>query len=162
MKDIQGYEGLYAITEDGKVWSYKSNRFLKPYKNSGGYLRVALTKDWVKKQFTVHRLVAEAYIPNPENKPQVNHKDENKENNNVDNLEWMTAKENNNYGTRTQRATETFKSGNAIYCEELDKVFNGYHEAARELNTTVQSIVAVCRGNQLTVSGYHLRKGGKN
>lgn len=109
MKDIQGYEGLYAITSCGKVWSYKSKRFLMPYKHYKGYLLVKLTKDGIRKAYTVHRLVAEAYIPNPENKEQVNHKDENKANNCVNNLEWMTNKENANYGTRNERISNTLK-----------------------------------------------------
>ena len=82
MKDIRGYEGLYAITSCGKVWSYRRKKFLKPGVIQGGYLNVVLTnKDGQQKNHRVHRLVAEAYIPNPEGKEQVNHKDENKYNN---------------------------------------------------------------------------------
>ena len=86
MKDIKDYEGLYAITEDGRIWSYRSNRFLKPYVRKG-YLRVKLYINGVEKDFSIHRLVAFAYLPNPDNLPEVNHKDENKQNNCVDNLE---------------------------------------------------------------------------
>ena len=88
MKDIQGYEGLYAVTSCGKVWSYKNERFLKPYKKRDGYLEVYLYKGGERKHYIIHRLVAMAYIPNPDNLPQVNHKDENKENNALPNLEW--------------------------------------------------------------------------
>lgn len=109
MKDIQGYEGLYAITSCGRVWSYKSKRFLMPYKNNKGYLLIKLSKNNVRKAYTIHRLVAEAYIPNPENKEQVNHKDENKENNCVNNLEWMTNEENGRYGTRLERISIALK-----------------------------------------------------
>ena len=71
MKDIKGYEGLYAVTENGQVWSYRSQIFLKQMANKDGYLRVGLNKDGIKKQFMVHRLVGEAYIPNIEGLPQI-------------------------------------------------------------------------------------------
>ncbi len=90
MKDIKGYEGLYSITSCGKVYSYIKNRFLKPYYNGSGYFRVSLKG----KQKAVHRLVAEAYIDNPKNLPEVNHKDLNKENNCINNLEWCDRQEN--------------------------------------------------------------------
>jgi len=108
MKDIKGYEGLYAITEDGKVWSYpKSSRnnkgmwlkqqHIKKERVNGTVYTIAsvgLRKDKERKLFLVHRLVAETYIPNPENKPQVNHIRENSLLNFVDNLEWATQSEN--------------------------------------------------------------------
>ena len=103
MKDIPGYESLYAITEDGKVWSYKNKRFLKTRKGSDDYIRAYLCKD--KKGFNVlvHRLVAMTYLPNPDNLPEVNHKDENPSNPHVSNLEWCTREYNINYGTALQR-----------------------------------------------------------
>ena len=77
MKDIVGYEGEYAITRDGKVWSYKRNKFLKCSDNGKGYYQINLYKNGKGKNYLIHRLVAEAYIPNPEGLPQVNHRDEN-------------------------------------------------------------------------------------
>ena len=121
MKDIKNYEGLYAVTSCGKVWSYRNNKFLKPGLVSG-YLQVVLADKGSRAQYKVHRLVAEAYIPNPKGLPQVNHKDENKLNNSVNNLEWMTAEENANYGTRSERIGN--KLGKPVYCVELDKVFD--------------------------------------
>lgn len=102
-----------------------------------------------RKTLTVHKLVAETYIPNPEGKPQVNHKDENKLNNCVENLEWMTAKENMNYGTRTQRTRKR------VYCVELDKVFDGVRVAAKELGLHSNHISYCCNGKQKTTGGYH-------
>ena len=94
----------YEITRDGKVINKHTGHTLAPQPNGKGYLRVSIGK----KLMFIHRLVAEKYIPNPENKPQVNHKDGNKLNNCVDNLEWCTAKENsihayNNYLTRIKQ-----------------------------------------------------------
>lgn len=88
-----GYEN-YAITEDGEVFSFNNHKFKTLKESRGGYLRVFLSKNSKKKAFLVHRLVAKAYIPNPEGKPQVNHKDGNKKNNHISNLEWVTVEEN--------------------------------------------------------------------
>lgn len=154
MKDIKGYEGLYAVTKDGQVWSYRSNKFLTPY-NVVGYHYVDLRKKGHRKQFRVHRLVAEAYIPNPENKPQINHKDENKINNHVSNLEWVTAKENVNYGTHNERMAKT--RSKAVYCVELDRVFESQKEAAAELGLYGGNISSCCNGRTKTSGGYHWR-----
>ena len=93
MKDVVGYEELFAITEDGRIWSKRSNKFLK-LNLTNGYLAHTTKVLGKAVALTAHRLVANAYIPNPDNKPQVNHKDGNKQNNHVSNLEWCTAKEN--------------------------------------------------------------------
>jgi hypothetical protein len=79
MREIPNYEGLYAVTSCGKVWSYRSKRFLTPRKSKKGYLTVLLCNKGNMREFKIHRLVADAYIPNPDNLPQVNHKDENKQ-----------------------------------------------------------------------------------
>lgn len=105
MKDIKGYEGLYAITEDGKVWSYKSNQWMTPW-FFGDYLYIGLQD----KSYAVHRLVAQTYLDNPNNLPCVNHKDEDKTNNAVTNLEWCTYQYNNNYGTKGQRISAAMTS----------------------------------------------------
>ena len=115
MKDIKGYEGLYAVTEDGQVWAYpKSKRnekgmwlkqsVIKKKRVSGKEyktLTVGLYKNNKRKQFLVHRLVAQVFIPNPENKPQINHKDGNPLNNKVLNLEWATQPENIRHAIET-------------------------------------------------------------
>lgn len=106
IKWINGYEGLYQIDIYGNVYSCKRNTAkggkLIPQVTSG-YFRVALSKNGIIKRCFVHRLVAEAFRPNPNNYPQVNHKDENRQNNCVDNLEWCTQLYNVNYGTGIAR-----------------------------------------------------------
>ena len=155
MKDIIGYEGLYAITSCGKVWSYKSKKFLKPGKRKGGYLYVGLHKDKEVKNYLIHRLVAETYLPNPDNLPCVNHKDENKENNALLNLEWCTYEYNNNYGSRIEKAAKS--CGKPVYCEELNKTFDSARAAARELGLDNSSITKCCRGKQKTCGCFHWR-----
>lgn len=157
MKDIIGYEGQYAITSCGKVWSYKSQKFLKPYEDGGKYLKVSLSKNGKVKRFKVHRLVAEAFIPNPEEKPIVNHKNEDKHSNYLNNLEWVTAKENINYGTGIARAKINGLGNHPkkVYCVELDRYFSCISSAARFLNTSSQNISNCLRGLQKTAGGYH-------
>ena len=118
-KDIKGYEQLYQISNFGRVRSLNKtlkNRFsffkrngiiLNPLKLTKGYLGVRLYHQSKGETKRIHRLVAEAFIPNPDNLPCVNHKDENKENNCVDNLEWCSIEYNNNYGTRNERIGKT-------------------------------------------------------
>ena len=101
---IKGFEGLYEVSDQGRVRSLKfgKERILKPIRMSKGYLFVNLCKNGEMKKCLVHRLVAQTFIPNPDNLPQVNHKDEDKENNSVQNLEWCDQKYNINYGIRNQ------------------------------------------------------------
>tara|TARA_Y100000592_G_C5343342_1_gene255320 strand:+ start:79 stop:537 length:459 start_codon:yes stop_codon:yes gene_type:complete len=100
--EIQGYNN-YLISKDGRVYSKIKNRFLKPVKNKDGYVFVGLRNDEGRKHVKIHRLVAIHYIPNPENKPEVNHKDGNKSNNDITNLEWMTRNENCNAFKKTPK-----------------------------------------------------------
>ena len=118
MVDIKGYEGRYAITEEGKVWSYKRKKWMKTRTSNAGYESINLTDGKRTKETFIHRLVAEAYIPNPDNLPVVNHKDEDKTNNNVSNLEWCTYKYNANYGTRVDRCKEGLKKWHSEHREE--------------------------------------------
>ena len=103
-KDVVGYEGLYEVSNLGRV--RRDGKILKPTKIKNGYLYVGLHKNGIQKTVRVHRLVASAFIPNPQNLPCVNHKDEDKTNNAVDNLEWCTSQYNANYGTRNERVAE--------------------------------------------------------
>ena len=114
-KDVVGYEGLYQVSNMGRVKSFcQSTKFhkqkefiLKPSLINSGYEVVTLYSKEKRKKFQIHRLVATAFIPNPDNLPCVNHKDENKVNNCVSNLEWCTYQYNNNYGTARIRTAET-------------------------------------------------------
>ena len=155
MKDVQNYEGLYAVTSCGKVYSYRSKKFLKPRKNKSGYLQVCLYKGGERKEHLVHRLVAEAYLPNPEEFLQVNHKDENKENNALSNLEWCDQSYNSNYGSRNKRMAKSLSK--PVFCEELNRTFDGARAAACELGLDYSSINRCCTGKRKTCGGYHWR-----
>lgn len=114
-KDIQGFEGIYQISDRGRIKSLKRNKCLKLGPNPTGYITVQLHKNGDIKGFSVHRLVAEAFIPNPNNYKEVNHIDEDKTNNCKENLEWCTHQYNNTYGTKIQRGVETrMKNGSYI------------------------------------------------
>lgn len=113
-KDIPGYQALYQVSNTGRVRSLNYNRtgkikILKQRKDKLGYRSVFLCKDGKLKKYSVHRLVALAFIPNPNNYPIINHKDENKINNTVWNLEWCTQEYNNNYGNRNKKISKAHK-----------------------------------------------------
>ena len=108
-KWIKGFEGDYKISSEGRIKSYKgkSEKIMSLCPNSDGYLGTSLRKNGKGVSVKAHKLVAEAFIPNPEKKETINHIDEDKTNNSVSNLEWNTRKENVNHGTRTKRASQT-------------------------------------------------------
>ena len=138
LKDINGYEGLYRIDDHGNVYSIKSNKQISYFIRNNGYKRVTLFKNGKSKNISIHRLVAIAFIPNPNDLPQVNHKDENKLNNNVDNLEWCSSKYNANYGTRIKRITE--KNIESGHYEKLAK-----QQSEKTLSAITLKIVKVCK-----------------
>ena len=153
MKDIVGYENQYAITEDGKVWSYKTKKFLSPGKHRNGYLQVALWTNNKPKYYFIHRLVAEAFISNPNNLPQVNHKDEDKTNNNVWNLEWCDRRYNMNYGTMRERSSR--KIAKEIRCVETNMTYWSAKEAERQTGIWATHIREACKNPKKTAGGYH-------
>lgn len=139
-KTIKGFP-KYEISTLGRVKSYKRHAngvFLKPRIHTGGYRTIVLYDPKPRYKF-IHRLVCEAFLSNPLNKPQVNHKDEDKSNNNLDNLEWVTHKENSNHGTSIQRIAEKLSKpvrqldmdGNLIKIWKSTKEVgrNGYHQS---------------------------------
>ena len=105
---IKGFEN-YSVSDKGEVFNNKKNVAISSFFHRKGYLMVTLCNKGKKRNIYVHRLVAEAFIPNPQNKPTINHKNEKKTDNNVNNLEWLTVAENNSYGTRVKRMIETKK-----------------------------------------------------
>lgn len=155
MKDITGYEGLYAVTSCGKVWSYGRKKYLSPHIVNSGYEQVILSKNGKTKPYRVHQLVAMTYIPNPENKPCVNHLDENKLNNALNNLEWVTHKENINHGTCIERIVAKLEK--PVLCVELNKVFSSVHQAGREMRANYRHISECARGKRKKSGGYHWR-----
>ena len=153
MKDIAGYEGLYAVTSCGKIWSYRNECFLKPVADVRGYLKVNLFKDGMMKTYRIHRLVADAYIPNPENLPQINHRDENKTNNCLQNLEWCDAKYNTNYGTRNEKASNSRKK--PILQFDLNGNFIREWQNATDVGREVNGRICNClKGRYKTACGF--------
>ena len=160
-RDIEGYEGLYQVSNEGRVKNSKG-KILKGEKSCWGYLRVGLWKDGKQAHKQIHRLVAEAFIPNPQNLPQVNHKDENKQNNSVDNLEWCDRKYNINYGTGVQRSAKK-RRNDPKQSKRVDQIDPQTGEVVRQWKSTAecgrngfdQRNVSKCaRGKLKTHKGY--------
>ena len=147
-KDVKGYEGLYQVSNLGGIKSLgnSQNRKEKLLRTSirNGYCTTYLYKNNKKKSFLCHRLVAEAFIPNPDNLPQVNHKDENKLNNCVENLEWCTAKYNVNYS-----------SAKPILCVETGIVYHSLTEVSEKDNIQLALLSRVCNKDNYRAGGFH-------
>lgn len=173
-KDIPGYEGVYRISNLGRVLSLSrevhqkrngqieirisKSRYLKFGSDGDGYLQIKLFKNGVYKTRKIHRLVAEAFIQNPNNLPEVNHKDENKQNNRSDNLEWSDRDYNIHYGTWVERS----RNHRPVAQYSLDgvfiKQFNSIREASRETGVYASNIGKCASGR--TYKGYYLKSAG--
>ena len=151
----------YMISNFGRVKSiqYTKERILKLNKKKTGYLEVGLmVEPNYRKWFLVHRLVMETFSPiENSNNFEVNHKDENKENNRIDNLEWVTSKENCNYGTRNFRSS--MKRNIPVECIETGIIYKSFHEASKKTGIDIACISMCCTGyrNRKTAGGYHWR-----
>ena len=168
---VYNYEGLYEVSSMGRVRSLDrvdslgreaKGKVLKLGINNKGYLFVGLCKNGKVKTFQVHRLVATMFIPNPDNLPVVNHKNETKTDNRAENLEWCTNKYNANYGTRNERASEAMKGkytgdkhpiARKVICLETKQVFGCTKDAEKWCGKT--GVSNCCRGKSKTCGGYH-------
>ena len=161
-REIAGYEELYEVSDKGRVKSLGNNKsrkekILKPQKRTDGYLQVGLHKDGHVKMLKVHRLVAEAFIQNPQGLETVNHKDEVKTNNVASNLEWMTQGDNVNYGTRNKRAGEALSKQVQMLDKqtgELLATFPSINEAWIVTGIYHSNISKCCIGKRKSAGGY--------
>ena len=157
-KQVENYP-MYDVSSDGHVRTHqrklRNNSILKPGISKAGYARVVLCNDGTKRNIPVHRIVAEAFIPNPENKPQVNHKDGNKLNNDVSNLEWCTASENVQHSFDVLGHERQNGGMNKLSQEQVEflriKAANGelttYTEFAKMFNVSERTIANAVRGD---------------
>ena len=156
---IEGFEN-YEVSNLGKVRNIKSGIMLKPWLTKDGYLRHCLYKHNKRKNLLLHRIIATAFIDNPGKKPQVNHIDENKLNNDLSNLEWCTVRENLIHGTRTKRAAEKcFKK--VIQLDLNDNVLNEFEsmvQAEQETGVSRRNISSCCNGKRKSAGGYKWMK----
>ena len=182
-KDIKGYEGIYQISNLGNIRSleritilesenqhkkYKANRHIKckikkPTVNKCGYYQTVLYKKGKKRNVLVHRLVAEAFLPNLNNKPTINHIDGNKLNNKLDNLEWATYTEQlihvNSFLGKKSVISEKCREKRAIQLRKQvkrsdGKVYNSIAKASKDNNTYSSAIVRCCQGKLKSTGGY--------
>lgn len=167
-KDIKGYEGLYSICPNGDVYSYpnksnhKSKKKIKGFVMDNGYVYVYLYKNSERKIYKVHRLVAETFLPNPENKPQVNHKNGIKTDNRLENLEWNTQSENQKHSFKIglNRGNYGITNGMHRSIEQYDK--NGKYiiswetmtAASNSLNINISNICNCCAGKIKSIGGF--------
>lgn len=159
-KDILGYEGLYQVSDLGRVKSlnylHTGKERVLAGKNIRGYLVVGLSKNGKVKQCKVHRLVAEAFIPNPDGLPCVNHRDECRTSNMVSNLEWCDVAYNNAYGTRTERVVKA--ESKIVYQYTLEgslvRSYSSANEASRRNGYSLGAICDCCNGKRNHHKGF--------
>nr|DAP66827.1 MAG TPA: homing endonuclease [Caudoviricetes sp.] len=157
-KNIELFE-RYSVSNFGNVRNNITGKILKPRKHTNGYVRVVLCKDKKRYDRYIHRLVAQAFISNPNNLPEINHKDENKLNNFVENLEWCDRIYQVNYGTFKERMIQTqrrsSKQARPVKCIETGIIYISLHHAERETGISYTLICHALNGRQKTAGGYH-------
>lgn len=151
-KNIEGYEGLYQISDQGQVKNLRSGKILKPRK-SKGYYYVCLYNKGIIKQCTIHRLVALTFIDNPNNLEYVNHKNEIKTDNKASNLEWCTVKYNTNYGTGLKRHAMAIKKPIYMLNGETKTYFDSATDCEMMTGISRRHIVDVLKGRLKTAGG---------
>lgn len=165
-KDIEGYEGLYQISNFGRVKSFprlgaRLKEHILKVTNNNGYMRLSLAKNKTRKYFYIHVLVAKAFIPNPNKYPEVNHIDENKSNNHVDNLEWCNKSYNANYGNRNKLISLHSAMLRPVLQFDLNgnfiKEYSSIREAVKELKIRSSGISNCCAGRYSKSGGYKWR-----
>lgn len=157
---VLDFSGLYKVSNLGNVWSNRTKKVLKFSNDGRGYQQVKLYKDGNKYMCLVHRLVAQAFIPNPYNLPEVNHKIETeKANNCVENLEWISSKDNSNYGTRNQRIGTKHSKEVNVYTLDGTLLFKckSAVEAGEKTNNSSKRVSEICRGIRKSSKGYIFR-----
>ena len=156
---IKDFENCYCVSNFGRVMSLHRKRILKPGIDNYGYEKVVLCNKGKRRTVTVHRLVAETFISNPYDLPTVNHINEIKTDNRVTNLEWLSIKDNDNYGTRNERMSskkckkpieQILHNGDVV-------VFKGVKEASRKTGINRSCIAACCKNTRKTAGGYTWR-----
>ena len=160
ISNIEGFKN-YLIFSDGRIFSIKRNLFLNPEITNAGYQRVNLYSNGKRYHKSIHRVVAEAFIPNPDNLPIVNHNNENKLDNNADNLEWVSIEENTKYGTALLRRAESQKASMStrkpVVCYDKDmnevKEYLSIRDAVRQ--TGISHIGDACKGTYHMAGGYY-------
>ena len=158
-KPVVGFEEHYLVSDSGQVWSLRRHKALKPAIDKYGYEKVGLSLAHKVHTRTVHRLVAQAFIPNPNNLPTVNHINEDKLDNRVGNLEWASVADNDNHGTRNERMANT-KSRRPVERIDADGTivtYKGVKDAWRKTGITRSSISLCCKNIRKTAGGYRWR-----
>lgn len=157
MREIKGFNGKYLIDENGNIYSNNINKFISQRENKQGYKIVDLYCNNCRKQLLVHRLVAETFIPNPNNYPCVNHKDKNVKNNSVGNLEWCTYKYNLEYSNIIYKANNSTKKRVVQVDKKTGQVINCFKstmEASRKTGIHDGNICQCCEGIRKTAGGF--------
>lgn len=176
-KDIVGYENLYKISNLGRVKSLekvvyvglnnskkqtRKEKIKKLNTNKNGYLFTLLSKNGIKKYALIHKLVAQAFIPNPKNYNCINHKDENKQNNFFENLEWCSIRYNCNYGNRNKKISinmmgEKHKKSKKVLCVETGIIYNSTGEVERKIGIKSDQVRKCACGNKKSAHNLHFR-----